>query len=80
MGGRGRRGVWPATTNYRATSEGWRKMARKEAPETKGAVPPGLNRVSVRLPGAGGAITVRATTAALSLCLASGPVGYLAAH
>ena len=41
-------------------------------------VHPGLNRVYVRLPGAGDAITVRAQTAALSVCLASGPVGYLA--
>ena len=35
---------------------------------------PGLNRVFVRLPGAGDAINVRANTAALSVCIASGPV------
>ena len=33
----------------------------------------GLNRVFVRLPGAGDAINVRANTAALSVCIASGP-------
>ena len=37
---------------------------------------PGLNRVYVRLPGAGNAITVRADTAALAVCVAAGPVGY----
>jgi hypothetical protein len=41
-------------------------------------VRPGLNRVFVRLPGAGDAIKVRANTAALSVCLASGPVGFVA--
>jgi hypothetical protein len=41
-------------------------------------VKPGLNRVYVRLSGAGDAITVRAHTAGLTVCLASGPVGYLA--
>ena len=41
-------------------------------------VHPGLNRVFVRLAGAGDSITVRAQTAALSVCLAAGPVGYLA--
>ena len=39
---------------------------------------PGLNRVFVRLSGAGDAITVRAATTALAVCVASGPVGYLA--
>ena len=38
----------------------------------------GLNRVYARLPGAGDAIAVRADTTALSLCIASGPVGFLA--
>jgi hypothetical protein len=41
-------------------------------------VHPGLNRVFVRLPGAGDAINVRANTAALTLCIASGPVGFVA--
>jgi hypothetical protein len=40
-------------------------------------VHPGLNRVYVRLPGAGNAITVQADTAALAVCIAAGPVGYL---
>ena len=52
--------------------------ALSEGPETKVAVRPGLNRVYVRLSGAGDAVTVRASTGALSLCVASGPVGYLA--
>jgi len=69
---------WTAEINYLANSDGSMLMSLNEGPETKVAVHPGLNRVFVRLPGAGDAITVRATTAALSLCLASGPVGYLA--
>jgi hypothetical protein len=69
---------WTAEVNYLANSEGSMLMSLTEGPETKVAVHPGLNRVFVRLSGAGDAITVRATTAALSLCLASGPVGYLA--
>jgi hypothetical protein len=69
---------WTAEINYLANSEGSMQMSLNEGPETKVPVHPGLNRVFVRLPGAGDAITVRATTAALSLCLASGPVGYLA--
>jgi hypothetical protein len=69
---------WTAEINYLANSEGSMSMSLNEGPETKVAVHPGLNRVFVRLSGAGDAITVRAATAALSLCLASGPVGYLA--
>lgn len=69
---------WTAEINYLANSDGSMVMSLNEGPETKVTVHPGLNRVFVRLPGAGDAITVRATTAALSLCLASGPVGYLA--
>lgn len=38
-------------------------------------VQPGLNRVFVRLAGAGSGIKVSASTA-LSVCLASGPVGF----
>ncbi len=53
-------------------------MSLDEGTEVKVPVHPGLNRVFVRLPGAGQAITVRANTAALSVCLASGPLGYLA--
>jgi hypothetical protein len=69
---------WTAEINYLANSDGSMLMSLSEGPETKVAVHPGLNRVFVRLSGAGDAITVRAGTAALSLCVASGPVGYLA--
>lgn len=71
---------WTAEINYLANSDGSMLMSLNEGPQTKVAVHPGLNRVFVRLPGAGDAITVQASTAALSLCLASGPVGYLAPH
>ncbi|OOK72932.1 transmembrane domain protein [Mycobacterium kansasii] len=53
-------------------------LSLSDGPERKVPVHPGLNRVYARLPGAGDAITVRANTTALSLCIASGPVGYLA--
>jgi len=69
---------WTAEINYLANSDGSMLMSLSEGPETKVAVHPGLNRVFVRLSGAGDAITVRAATTALSLCVASGPVGYLA--
>ena len=69
---------WTAEINYLANSEGSMTMSLSEGPEVKVPVRPGLNRVFVRLPGAGDAITVRANTAALSLCIASGPVGFVA--
>ena len=69
---------WTAEINYLANSEGSMTMSLTDGRETKVPVHPGLNRVFVRLPGAGDAINVRANTAALSVCLASGPVGYLA--
>lgn len=69
---------WTAEINYLANSDGSMLMSLSEGPPTKVTVHPGLNRVYVRLSGAGDAITVRASTAALSLCVASGPVGYLA--
>jgi hypothetical protein len=69
---------WTAELNYLANSEGSMTLALTEGPQTKVPVRPGLNRVYVRLSGAGDAITVHAQTAALSVCLASGPVGYLA--
>jgi hypothetical protein len=53
-------------------------MSLSEGPEVKVRIHPGLNRVFVRLPGAGDAITVRANTAAMSLCIASGPIGFVA--
>jgi hypothetical protein len=64
--------------NYLANSDGSLMMSLSEGRETKVPVRPGLNRVFVRLPGAGDAINVLANTAALSVCLASGPVGFLA--
>lgn len=69
---------WTAEINYLANSEGAVQLSLSEGPETKVTVHPGLNRVYVRLPGAGDAIVVRPTTSALSLCMASGPVGYIA--
>ena len=69
---------WTAELNYLANTEGSLVLSLPVGPETKVAVKPGLNRVYVRLSGAGDAITVRADTAALAVCLASGPVGYLA--
>jgi hypothetical protein len=69
---------WTAEINYLANSDGSMMMSLTEGPEVKVPVRPGLNRVFVRLPGAGDAINVRANTAALSVCLASGPVGFVA--
>ena len=69
---------WTAEINYLANTEGTVRLSLPAGPEAKVPVKPGLNRVYVRLSGAGDAITVRASTAALTVCLASGPVGYLA--
>ncbi|HTI74870.1 MAG TPA: hypothetical protein VL634_07730 [Mycobacterium sp.] len=69
---------WTAEINYLANSDGSLTMSLTEGPETKVPVHPGLNRVFVRLPGAGDAIKVRANTAALSVCVAAGPVGFVA--
>ena len=69
---------WTAEISYLANTEGTVVFSLPVGPETKVAVKPGLNRVFVRLSGAGDVITVKATTAALAVCLASGPVGYLA--
>lgn len=69
---------WTVELNYLANSEGSMTLALSEGPDVKVPVHPGLNRVFARLPGAGDAITVRANTAALSLCLASGPIGFVA--
>jgi hypothetical protein len=68
---------WTVELNYLANSDGSMTLALSEGPGTKVPVHPGLNRVYARLPGAGDAIIVRANTTALSLCLASGPVGFL---
>jgi hypothetical protein len=69
---------WTAEVNYLANSDGSLTMSLSEGRETKVPMHPGLNRVYVRLSGAGDAINVRANTAALSVCVASGPVGFLA--
>ncbi|ORB84459.1 hypothetical protein B1987_12355 [Mycobacterium kansasii] len=69
---------WTVELNYLANSDGSMTLSLSDGPERRVPVHPGLNRVYARLPGAGDAITVRANTTALSLCVASGPVGYLA--
>ncbi len=69
---------WTAEINYLANSDGSLTMALAEGPEVKVPVRPGLNRVFVRLPGAGQSISVGANTAALSVCISPGPVGFLA--
>jgi len=69
---------WTAEINYLANSDGSLTMALDEGPRARVPVRPGLNRVFVRLPGAGEAIHVEANTAALSVCISPGPVGFLA--
>lgn len=69
---------WTVELNYLANSDGSMTLSLTQGPDVKVPVHPGLNRVYVRLPGAGDAITVHANTTALSLCIASGPVGFLA--
>lgn len=69
---------WTAEINYLANTEGTMQLSLPAGPEARVAVRPGLNRVFVRLSGAGDAIIAKSTTAALTVCLASGPVGYLA--
>ncbi|MCB1290747.1 hypothetical protein [Mycolicibacterium sp.] len=69
---------WTAELNYLANTEGSLTVSLPVGPETSVAVKPGLNRVYVRLSGAGDTVVARADTAALAVCLASGPVGYLA--
>ena len=69
---------WTAEINYLANSDGSMTLSLSEGTETKVPVRPGLNRVFVRLPGAGDAINVAANTSALSVCIAAGPVGFLA--
>ncbi|WP_142279547.1 hypothetical protein [Mycobacterium arosiense] len=69
---------WTVELNYLANSEGSMMLSLTQGPEVKVPVHPGLNRVFARLPGAGDTITVRANTTALALCIASGPVGFVA--
>ena len=69
---------WTVELNYLANSDGTMLVSLDEGTATRVPVRPGLNRVFVRMPGAGNSITVSAQTAALSICLASGPVGFVA--
>jgi hypothetical protein len=69
---------WTVELNYLGNSDGSITVALSEGEAVKVPVRPGLNRVFVRLPGAGDAISVSADTAALSVCVASGPVGFVA--
>ncbi|MCG5432787.1 hypothetical protein LV457_10870 [Mycobacterium sp. MYCO198283] len=69
---------WTAEINYLANSDGSLTMSLDDGTATRFPVRPGLNRVFVRLAGAGDAVTVEANTAALSVCIAAGPVGFLA--
>lgn len=69
---------WTVELNYLANSDGTMTLSLMQGPAVKVPVRPGLNRVFARLPGAGDAITVQANTTALALCIASGPVGFVA--
>lgn len=69
---------WTAEINYLANTDGSVLMALATGAESKVPVKPGLNRVYVRLSGAGEAVGVRAATDGLSVCVAAGPVGFLA--
>jgi hypothetical protein len=69
---------WTAEINYLANTDGSLTMSLSHGTATNIPIHPGLNRVFVRLPGAGDAINVRANTAALSVCIAAGPVGFVA--
>ena len=69
---------WTAEINYLANNDGSMTFALSDGDATRVQVHPGLNRVFVRLSGAGNAVIAVANTSALSVCLASGPVGYVA--
>jgi hypothetical protein len=69
---------WTAEINYLANNDGSMTLALTDGTESKVKVRPGLNRVFVRLSGAGNAILAKANTSALSVCIAAGPVGYVA--
>jgi hypothetical protein len=69
---------WTAEINSLANSDGSMTFALSDGDATRVPVHPGLNRVFVRLSGAGDAVVASANTSALSVCLASGPVGYVA--
>lgn len=69
---------WTAEINYLANNDGSMTFALSDGDATRVQVHPGLNRIFVRLSGAGNAVIAIANTSALSVCLASGPVGYVA--
>ncbi|MBU3687349.1 MAG: hypothetical protein FGM25_13265 [Mycobacterium sp.] len=69
---------WTAEINYLANTDGSLVMSLPAGVESRLPVKPGLNRVYVRLSGAGESVTIRAVTAGLSVCVAAGPVGFLA--
>ncbi|MGB3285562.1 hypothetical protein [Mycolicibacter algericus] len=69
---------WTAEINYLANVDGAMTLSLSDGPDVRVQVRPGLNRVYVRLPGGGHNVTARADTAALSVCIASGPLGYVA--
>jgi hypothetical protein len=66
---------WTAEINYLANTDGSIELSLSEGPTVKVTLHPGLRRIYVRIPGAGHAVTVRADTAALAVCVAAGPVG-----
>ena len=68
---------WTAEINYLANTDGSVRLSLSEGPTVKVVLHPGLRRVYVRIPGAGDAVTVQADTAALAVCLAAGPVGFV---
>ncbi|GFG71034.1 hypothetical protein [Mycolicibacter senuensis] len=69
---------WTAEINYLANVDGAITLSLSDGPDVRVRVRPGLNRVFVRLPGSGHNLTARADTAALSVCIAAGPLGYVA--
>jgi hypothetical protein len=69
---------WTAEINYLANVDGAMTLSLSDGPDVRVQVRPGLNRVYVRLPGGGHNVTARADTAALSVCVAAGPLGYVA--
>lgn len=71
---------WTTEISYLANTEGAMSLSLPVGPRTRVPVKPGLNRVFVRLSGAGDVVTAESETAALTLCVASGPVGFLAPH
>lgn len=69
---------WSVELNYLANSEGTMTLSMTQGPGVKVPDAPGAQPGLRPAAGRGDAITVRANTTALALCLASGPVGFLA--